>query len=199
MIKIVIFDAIGLLTNQEALSKSLAREHGISLEKSLPFFEGGPLRECVAGKADIKEVIAPFLKEWGWNGGVEALLKYWFERDHKLNTELISYIKSLRNDKEIMCVLATNNEKYRFAYMLDKMSFAEIFDKTYCSAHLGHKKPNKEFYQKIFKDLGKIKKEEILFWDDKLENVKGAKDFGIHAELYTSFEIFKEKMEKYLA
>ena len=83
--------------------------------------------------------------------------------------------------------------------MLDKMGFAEIFDKAYCSALLGCKKPNKEFYEKIFNDLGNIKKEEILFWDDKLENIKGAKDFGIQAEIYTNFGDFQEKMEKYLA
>jgi putative hydrolase of the HAD superfamily len=195
MIKVVIFDAIGLLTNQEALSKGLARDYGIPLEKSLPFFIG-PLQECVSGKADVKEVIIPYLEAWGWEGGPEALLKYWFERDHKINTELISYIKDLRKNG-IVCVLGTNNEKYRVAYMLDKMGFAEIFDKAYSSANIGHKKPHYEFYQKIFEDLENIKKEEILFWDDKLENIEGAKDFGFNAELFTSTEDFKEKMQQY--
>jgi HAD superfamily hydrolase (TIGR01509 family) len=78
------------------------------------------------------------------------------------------------------------------------MGFAEIFDKSYCSALLGCKKPDQEFYQKIFKDLGNFKKEEILFWDDKIENVKGAEEFGIHAELYTTFENFEKVMKRYI-
>ena len=196
MIKVVIFDAIGLLTHQEPLSVGLTKDYGIPLETTLPFFRGA-LQDCVAGKADVKEAILPHLNAWGWDKGVDAILKYWFERDHKMNTELISYIHDLRH-KGTLCLLATNNEKYRFQYMLEKMGLHKVFDKAYCSAHIGCKKPNQEFYQKIFSDLENINKEEILFWDDKAENIQGAKDFGIHAELYTSLEDFKEKMKQYI-
>ena len=153
--------------------------------KCSPFFTG-PLQECVAGKADLKEIFPPYLNDWGWNKGLDAMLDYWFTRDHKIDTEMVSYINDLKN-KGVLCLLATNNEKHRFAYMLDKMNFSKIFNKAYCSAHLGCKKPNQDFYQKIFDDLENIKKEEILFWDDKHENVEAAKTFGIQAELYTSF------------
>jgi putative hydrolase of the HAD superfamily len=196
MIKVIIFDGINCITYQEPLSVGLARDYKISLEKTLPFFKGA-LQDCVAGISDLKEVLPPYLDAWGWKNGVDELLSYWFERDHKMNTELISYINELK-EKKVLCLLATNNEKYRFAYMLDKMGFAEIFDKSYCSALLGCKKPNQEFYQKIFDDLKNISKKEILFWDDKEENVKGAKDFGIHAELFISTVDFKEKMKQYI-
>jgi len=78
------------------------------------------------------------------------------------------------------------------------MGFKNSFDKTYSSAHLGHKKPNQEFFLKIFEDLKNIQKEEILFWDDTAGHIQGAKDFGIQTELYTSFEDFKEKMKQYM-
>ena len=196
MIKVIIFDGVNCITYQEALSIGLARDYKISLEKTLPFFRGA-LQDCVAGNSDLKEVLPPYLDTWGWDKGVDELLRYWFERDHKMDTELISYISVLKN-KGILCLLATNNEKYRFAYMLDKMGFNKIFDKSYCSALLGYKKPDQNFYQKIFSDLENIKKEEILFWDDKVENVQVAKDFGIQAEIYTTFEDFKEKIKKYI-
>lgn len=196
MIKVIIFDGVNCITYQEPLSISLERDYGIPLEKSLPFFKG-PLQDCVAGKADVREVILPYLDAWKWDKGVDEILKYWFERDHKMDTELISYINELRN-KGILCLLATNNEKYRFAYMLNKMNFAKIFDRNYCSALMKCKKPSHDFYQKIYEDLKNTKKDEILFWDDKAENVEGAKNFGINAELYTSFEDFKEKMKQYL-
>jgi putative hydrolase of the HAD superfamily len=197
MIKLVIFDGVGLITHQEPLSVGLARDYGFSTSNMLPFFTG-PLQDCVAGRADLREVMLPYLEAWGWDKGVDAMLDYWFTRDHKIDNEMVPYIENLRS-KSIKCFLATNQEKNRYAYMLDKMGFSKIFDKTYCSAHLGHKKPSKEFYQKIFKDLVNIKKEEILFWDDKIENVKGAKDFGFHAELYTTFKDFKKIMKQYVA
>ena len=196
MIKIIIFDGVNLITHQEPLSIGLVRDYGFSMDKMLQFFTG-PLQECVAGKADLKEIFPPYLNDWGWNKGLDAMLDYWFTRDHKIDTEMVSYINDLKN-KGVLCLLATNNEKHRFAYMLDKMNFSKIFNKAYCSAHLGCKKPNQDFYQKIFDDLENIKKEEILFWDDKHENVEAAKTFGIQAELYTSFEDFKEKMKQYI-
>jgi putative hydrolase of the HAD superfamily len=195
MIKVIIFDGVNCITYQEPLSTGLMRDYNIPIEETLSFFKG-ELQDCVAGQADIKNVLPSYLDDWGWKGGVEELLSYWFERDHKIDTQIVSYIDDLRK-KEITCLLATNNEKYRFAYMLDKMGFDKIFDKAYCSALLGCKKPNQEFFEKIYNDLEDIKKEEILFFDDKAENVQGAKDFGINAELYTTFEDFKEKMKQY--
>jgi len=196
MIKIVIFDADGLITNQERFSIALERDYGISVEKTLPFFNG-VFQECLVGNADLKETISPYLADWGWTKGLDAFIEYWFEREHKINSELVEYIQGLRH-KGILCFLATNNERYRFEYMLNKMGFKNSFDKTYSSAHLGHKKPNQEFFLKIFTDLKNIKKKEILFWDDRARHIQGAKDFGIHTELYTSFEDFKEKMKQYI-
>ena len=77
------------------------------------------------------------------------------------------------------------------------LDFKEIFDKTYSSTNLGYKKTSREFLSKIFNDLGDIKKEEILFWDDRIKNIEEAKKFGFNAELFISMEDFKEKMVEY--
>ncbi len=79
--------------------------------------------------------------------------------------------------------------------MLDKMGFAKSFDKTYASAHLGSKKPDHDFFQKILNELDNVEKNEIFFFDDDEENVQSAKEFGINAEVYTSFEDFKKAIE----
>ena len=198
MIKVIIFDADGVLIHSDRrFSVALAEEHGVSAERTLPFFSG-PFQDCLVGKADLKESISPYLSDWGWGKGVDALLDLWFQLEHNADEELVQYIQELRH-QDILCLLATNNEKYRFKYMLDKMGFANSFDKTYASAHLGHKKPDHDFFLKILNELDDVKKNEILFFDDDAENVKSAKDFCIHAELYTSFESFKEKIKKYIA
>lgn len=195
MIKVILFDADGVLINGEMFTHVFASEFGVSTDLMLPFFEG-PFRDCIVGNADLKEVVAPHLAEWGWNKGVDAFLKYWFKAEHRIDQELVDYIQTIRK-QGIRCFIATNQEKHRSQYMLDNMGFAESFDDLFASAHFGHRKPSMEFYEKVMNGLGAVKKEEVLFWDDTPKNVEAAREFGIHAEIYTSFTDFKEKMAGY--
>ncbi|MBI4138024.1 MAG: HAD-IA family hydrolase [Candidatus Wildermuthbacteria bacterium] len=197
MIKVLIFDADGVLINSERFSKRLAREYGISTEKTTPFF-AGVFNECLIGSADLKESIAPYLNEWGWEKSVEDFLNYWFSSEHSVDIELVNEIQKYR-EKGIKCFVATNQEKYRAQYMLGRMGFSESFDRLYASAHLGSKKPSLDFYEKIISELGGIKKEEILFWDDTEENITGAIECGIKAEVYISFNDFKKKMKTHFS
>ncbi|MFA5937179.1 MAG: HAD-IA family hydrolase [Candidatus Paceibacterota bacterium] len=197
MIKVVIFDADGVLVfGDRKFSDTLAEKHGIPLEKTHPFFTG-PFQKCLVGDLDLKKVIKPYLKKWGLESDLDEFLDYWFSLESKTDKELIKYIQELRKNG-ILCFLATNNEKHRFKYIINNMGLSNIFDRTYASAYLGCKKSNKDFFKKIFKDLKNIKKEEVLFIDDGIENIKVAKEFGINAELYTTFESFKEKMKQCL-
>lgn len=198
IIKVVIFDADGVLINGARFSDCLEKEKGVSKELSLPFFMG-PFNDCLIGDADLKETVKPYIESWGWEGDVDSFLDYWFKVEHSLDEDLIKYIQDLR-EKGVSCFVATNQEKNRAEYMLNKMDFANSFDGLYASAHLGFKKPNTMFFEKVFTEINKIKKidkNEVIFWDDTPENVEGAKEFGIKAELYSSFEDFKKKMGAY--
>jgi putative hydrolase of the HAD superfamily len=141
----------------------------------------------------LKEAISPYLVEWGWTKAVDALLDYWFEREHNIDKDLVQYVQELRS-QGVLCFLATDNEKHRFAYMLNKIGFEKSFDKTYASSYVGYKKINQNFFQKIFNELPNIDKKEIFFVDDDIENIECAQNFGIQTELYTTFQNFKKKL-----
>lgn len=196
MIEAILFDADGVLINGREFSFHLEKDYGITREITTPFFTG-PFLECLVGKADLKEVLSPYIKEWGWKGSGDEFLEYWFKSEHIIDQDLIKYIQDLRK-KGIKCYLATNQEKHRAQYMLDKMGFSTSFDKVYASSHLGHRKPDLEFFAKVMEDLGNIQKEAVLFWDDTPSHIDAAKGFGINAEIYTTFEDFKAKMPQYL-
>lgn len=195
MIKAILFDVDDVLIRARRMfSVNLEREYGIPIEKTSLFFNG-PFKECLIGKANLKKAIEPYLKEWGWQKGVDALIEYWFKSESNIDQPLVEYIQDLRG-KGMKCCLATNQESYRVEYMLHTMGFAHSFDKAYASAHLGYVKPDLEFFARVCEDLDGVKKEEILFWDNTPVNIEGAKAFGIQAELYTTFEDFKETMRK---
>ncbi len=192
MIKAILFDADGVLLNGEKFSRVLAKEKGLTEETTHEFFKG-PFKDTIVGKKDLRDILPPFLAKWNWQGGVDAFLQYWFESEHKIDEALIGYIQELRA-KNIMCYVATNQEKNRIEYMLKNMGFADAFDGVFASSHIGHKKPTVQFYEMVVASL-KLKKDQIMFWDDTEKNVDVAKHFGIHAELYTDFENFVTKMQ----
>ncbi len=195
MITTLILDADGVLINGDSFSKILARDYDVDEVKEKEFFTTH-FQDCLVGKADLKESIAPYLQWFGWQGTADEFLEYWFKAEHSLDEELITYVQKLR--KSGLCVvLATNQERYRTNYMLEHMGFDGAFDKIYSSAHLGLKKPDVNFFAKVVEDLG-AGKQEVLFWDDDQHNIDGALQYGIHAEFYSGYVSFLKTMsEKY--
>lgn len=61
------------------------------------------------------------------------------------------------------------------------------FDVRTYSCTVRKTKPDREIYEACVRDLG-LKPPEIVFLDDRLENVKGAAELGIHGLLFESTE-----------
>jgi len=192
MIKAILFDADGMLINTESFSVQYSRDFKVSQEKILPFFQN-EFQLCLIGEADLKKVIKPYLALWQWNKSVDDFLQYWFKSEHRIDDRIVNVIHELRQ-KDIRCYLATNQEKYRTQYMRDEMGFAHVFDGIFSSAEAGSKKPSTEFFDYVFEMLPGLNKKDIVFWDDKEENVIAARDYGFQAEQYTSFEDFRGKI-----
>lgn len=193
-IKTLVFDIDGVLNHGEFFSAMLEDNYAIDQAIQKPFFKG-IFQDCLVGKADLKESITPYAVQWGWKGTVEELLSYWFQVEHSVDARLFNYIQAQKN-RGVLCIGATNQEKYRCAYMVEQMGFKHIFNEVYASAHLGHAKPDPAFYKKLTQRVGFLPSE-TLFWDDTPENVQGAKKFGLNAELFTNFDDFKDRMAYY--
>jgi HAD superfamily hydrolase (TIGR01549 family) len=71
-----------------------------------------------------------------------------------------------------------------------------MYDKFYChviSEDIHFMKPSKEFYEVLAEKLGE-KPEDILFVDDKEENIEGAKRFGLKTLLYDGQKLLSESI-----
>ncbi|CAN5422470.1 HAD family phosphatase [soil metagenome] len=192
MIKAILFDADGVLIHTELATVELVRKHGIPQSVSQEFFstEWG---DILKGRADTREKMAPYLKEWGWEGSVEDYQKFWFEFEHKLDKDMIDNIQQLRKNN-VKCYVATNQDKYRAEYMLKEMGFEHSFDGMFASAHLGEKKPDSLFFDKILLRLN-LQPKEVLFWDDSEENVTAASKIGINSEIFKTMDSYKATMK----
>ena len=196
-VRLAIFDADGVVTTPKKFAENLEKDCGTKPEALLPFFKG-PFQDALVGKADLKTVIQPYLKDWNWTKSVDEFLAYWFKAEDAVNDEVIETIEGLRA-KGIKCYLATNQEKYRLEYMRETMKFKHVFNGVFSSADLGCKKPDPQFFDRLLKRIDpkrEIPRKEILFWDDSEANIKVAKDLGIQAYLYTDLTAFVETMEQ---
>lgn len=197
MIKAILFDVDGVVVNpQLVFAKNLISDYNITANETDNFFKS-IFQECLVGKADLKEELPKYLKEWGWPKTTDELINYWLESDNNIDPNLMSSIQRLRK-RGIKCYLATNQEKYRTDYMIDKMGFSKSFDGIFTSANLGHKKPSQEFFKKVRDEIKGIEPSKIMFWDNTKYNVEAAKKIGFGAKLYTNYNDFKIQMKEYL-
>ena len=194
-IKAVLFDADGVVVFPWRFARYLEREHGVTADMTREFFRRA-FERCLVGETDLKEVLPPFLAEWGWEGTVEEFVAMWLETENAVDDRVAGAICSLR-ESGLSCCLATSQEKYRAAYMREAMGFGELFDRLFFSCELGYLKPDEAFYRSVEKSLG-LAAGSILFWDDSVQNVAGARECGWHAEVYVGFEDFEQKLGRYL-
>ncbi|MCA9380238.1 HAD-IA family hydrolase [Candidatus Dojkabacteria bacterium] len=192
MIKLALFDIDGVLNNTERFSVRYTNKYNIPMETVLPFFTG-VFQDCLVGKADLKEELAKVLDKWGYKGTVEELLRFWFEGEVNEDKKVREFIQKLKSEKLIIAA-STNQEKYRTEYITKSLDLDTLFDHIYSSAYVGFKKPEREYFIYISRDLN-IPFNEIVFWDDEQETVDSAKSLGIHAYLFEGIDKMKEQFE----
>lgn len=196
MIKTILIDGDGIVINKPMMfSERLAKDYGIPYDAILPFFKN-EFQPCLVGKADLKEIIKPYLAKWGWKKSVDELLQYWLESEDFVDKKVVDVIQKCRQSG-VKVYMHSNQEKYRTDYMMGKMEMGKIVDGIFSSAYLGVKKPQPEFWQAVLSKIQPAAKQEVLVWDDDEENIASAKKFGFEAELYKGFDGFVKTIRRY--
>ncbi len=179
--KTFVFDADGVVCSGQNFGAALEAKHDIPSERLQPFFSGHFV-ECLLGRCDLKEVIVPYAKAWGWPRSVDDLLAFWFQAEHSICPAVLACVRKLRTNGH-RCVLGTNQEAHRAAYLRREMGLAEEFDHLFVSCEMGVTKPSIDFFRQIESRLG-LKPTQLCLIDDSRKNVLSASSAGWRTILY---------------
>jgi HAD superfamily hydrolase (TIGR01509 family) len=134
----------------------------------------------LVGKGDFRDAVADVLRRWHSEVPAEDVLALW--QRFEAEPIVVDLIQQLRASG-IGCHLATNQQAYRRAIMHDERHYGDWFDQTFYSCDLGLAKPDPAYFRTILQAIDRPATS-VLFIDDNVANVKGARSVGLHAEVY---------------
>lgn len=188
---ILLFDGDGVVLKKfPYFTKIYSRRHNVPIEKFNEFF-AEPFKLCQKGKGDLKKGITPYLKSWQWNKSADEFLEYWFATDVEVQPEVLKIIENAKKNG-YKTYLASEQEKYRAAWIKNILAKDRYFTDTFFSCDLKFNKDENKFYQSIINRLEADPKN-IYYWDDDKKNIITAKNLGINAFLFKNIENFKQE------
>lgn len=122
-----------------------------------------------------------FLCELSHNLKIDGLSRIQVAWNSIINRE-VSGIKSLLNQLsesyQLYCL--TNTNSIHHDHFMTKFDIFQLFDEIYASHELGFRKPESSAYHLAIEKMGAMPNE-VLFFDDRIENIKAAREVGLVA------------------
>jgi len=160
-------------------------------------FFRGEFQEVLRGRLDLYVALHNYFEPKGLADRIEAFVAYWFEKDAVIDRAVLAQADAWRARTGGRCFAASNQEHHRAAYLRDQAGLGAHFDEIVYSAALGVCKPERVFYTNAQARMGVAVAQSILFVDDKVENVDGARMCGWRAMLYRGPESLAHALDKW--
>src|SRR3989338_4567698 len=116
-----------------------------------------------------------------------------FSKRRKLRKDVVQIIKDLKQTG--IKLAALSNVIRSHSQVNDEKGIYRLFDVRILSCEVGLKKPDPQIYQLTLKKLG-AKPEETVFIDNKLQNVKVARDLGFKGIYYKNPGQLRKSLER---
>lgn len=130
------------------------------------------------GEVSFTPVLAEALAEFGVDEDVESVYARWL--DIVVDERSRVLVHDLRR-RGLGVHLATNQNPERRDHMRDVLGYDDLFDQSFYSCELGAAKPDPAYFSLVLDRLG-AQAGEVLFVDDSVANVDGARGVGLLAE-----------------
>ena len=144
--------------------------------------------------------------------GLIKVTDFWKKAKEELNVENIDDVKKIFFDayepqqssielinkikeKNIRVAFLSNNPEDRARYLDKKFGFISLFDFGYFSFEAHVRKPNKGIYKKFLENFS-LDADEIIYTDDREDNLKPAKELGMKTILFHDISQFKRELKE---
>ena len=175
--------------------KDLMHDLGIRPELVQTRFFRPHFRRAVLGEADLFQILDAVWPELGCVGTPREFVDYWFAKDSRVDPEVLTAVDAWRAGGG-KAYLATVQEHHRARHVWEKIGLSQHFDGMQHSAALGAAKPDPEFYRRAHAKLPAAARSDVLFLDDRLDNVEAAAAFGWTARHYREIEDLRGALAK---
>lgn len=200
---IFIFDFGGVVIkwrNNNPIFDYIADRYGVPraemrsvFELALPALETGD----VSMRDFLDEALGKFGKRLAKGDSPDQLWSLPFERLVKFRTGTVELVSSLRRRGYLVYLFS--NTSIPHARLVRRKGWDKLFDGFLTSCELRSMKPGADAFERVLASVG-AKPSEVAFIDDKEENVKGAKDYGIRwAFRFTSLPRLRKDVARAIA
>ncbi|MFH1618772.1 MAG: HAD family phosphatase [bacterium] len=185
MISWIIFDLGGIVVPETSgyIMTQIAEELGIQpdlLAEAIGVHQDSAIR----GEQTLLQVYGSVVRDLGLSVDPAAILcrhlAFYRQAAARHDPDFVALLHRLKKDLSVACLTNTEPE---IAHISCETGLFDYFDRRYLSTELGMKKPDTEIYIAVLADIGR-RPEEVLFVDDREENVTGAKSTGMHGLLF---------------
>lgn len=195
MIKTIIFDNNGVLTDKNKLALEFSKYFNVSFDEMSSVIK--KMIEAVdLGGITTTEFFQNISQYFNKNYNLDELFEV-FLSCYDPYADIRSFLIDLKQRCEI-ALLSNFGDAFDF---VDKRSwnYRDIFskDKIFVSYKLGMIKPNEDIYLYTLEKLGR-KPEETVFIDDNKDNVETARGLGMNVIHFTNLKKLQQDLAKYI-
>ncbi|MBU1307781.1 MAG: HAD-IA family hydrolase, partial [Alphaproteobacteria bacterium] len=158
------------------LFTDLEKDLGLSLEQLRGAFFKPRWRAIVTGQKPLVPELTEVLASIAPHVTAEVLINYWFFNDSRVDQAVLDAVAELRLSGDRV-YLATNQEHMRANYLMQTMGLKDHVDGIFYSASIGHRKPDRAFFEHATGVVA-APVSSITLIDDTEENVLAAREFG---------------------
>lgn len=174
-VAVLLWDADGVLQHpRHEWAPRLAEWGGAGFSEALFAAELPALR----GEVPFRDALADLLTAWpDVTADVDDLLSLWEQVDPDPQAvRLVGEVAA----SGVRCVLATNQQDHRKAYLRSRFGYDEVFEQSFYSCDVGARKPEAAYFERVLEALG-VDAVDVGFVDDVAANVEAARRLGIRA------------------